>query len=63
VDFVVRSGRTLTAIEVKTGRVRDTLPGLQAFSAAFRPRRKLLVGADGIPLAEFLSEPVEHWIA
>ncbi len=62
VDFVVRAGRTVSAIEVKSGRLRDTLPGLQAFSAAFRPKRKLLVGADGIPLAEFLSRPVEHWI-
>jgi hypothetical protein len=53
----------LTAIEVKTGRVRDTLPGLRAFTAAFRPKRKLLVGAVGIALTDFLSKPVEHWIA
>ncbi len=62
VDFVVRSGRALTAIEVKIGRVRDALPGLQAFSATYRPKRTLLVGADGISLADFLSRPVEHWI-
>jgi uncharacterized protein len=28
VDFVARAGRTLTAIEVKSGRSRDTNPGL-----------------------------------
>ena len=61
VDFVARSGRALTAIEVKTGRLRDALPGMQAFGTAFRPKRKLLIGADGVPLIEFLSKPVEHW--
>lgn len=62
VGFVVRSGRHLTAIEVKSGRSRDALPGLAAFSEAFRPQRKLLVGADGIPVEEFLLQPVEHWV-
>ncbi len=61
VDFVVRVGRTVTAIEVKSGRGSDTQPGLAAFSAAFKPRRKLLVGADGIPLEEFLGAPAERW--
>lgn len=62
VDFVVRAGRSVTAIEVKSGRSRDTLPGMEAFSAAFKPRRKLLVGGDGIALEEFLSQPVLHWV-
>lgn len=62
VDFVVRSGRRLTAIEVKSGRRRDALPGLSAFSDAFHPERKLLVGEGGIPVAEFLSSPVERWL-
>lgn len=38
VDFVVRAGRRLLAIEVKSGRRRDALPGMAAFSDAFRPR-------------------------
>jgi len=38
------------------------MPGLAAFTDAFRPRRTLLVGGDGIPIQEFLLEPVEHWI-
>ena len=62
VDFVVQAGRALTAIEVKSGRVRGTLAGMDAFSAAFKPTRKLLVGGDGIPIREFLEEPVEHWV-
>ena len=62
VDYVVRTGAILTAIEVKTGRSRDTLAGMGAFAEAFRPGRKLLVGADGIPVDEFLARPVAHWV-
>ncbi len=62
VDFVVRAGRTLTAIEVKSGRTRDARSGLAAFAAAFRCKRQLLIGADGIAVEEFLSRPVGHWV-
>jgi predicted AAA+ superfamily ATPase len=62
VDFVVRAGRALSAIEVKSGRIRDTPPGLAAFAAVFKPARKLLVGGDGVSVEEFLREPVAHWI-
>ena len=63
VGFVVRAGRRLTAIEVKSGRAADTLPGMDAFAAAFKPQRKLLVGGDGIPVEEFLTRAVTHWVA
>lgn len=62
VDFVVQSGRLLTAIEVKSGRTPGVFPGMKAFDEAFHPHRKLLVGGDGIPLEEFLLKPVEHWV-
>jgi uncharacterized protein len=62
VDFVVRAGRKLIAIEVKSGRAQDVLPGLQAFNAAFKPDRLLLVGGDGIAVDEFLLMPVESWL-
>ncbi|MHB2040153.1 MAG: ATP-binding protein, partial [Acidiferrobacteraceae bacterium] len=62
VDFVVRAGHQLTAIEVKSGRGRDAPSGLAAFSEAFRPERKLRVGADGIPVEEFLSQSVAYWV-
>jgi len=62
VDFVVRSGREVAAIEVKSGRAREAHPGLAAFAEAFKPRRRLLVGGDGIALEEFLSRPVEYWV-
>jgi predicted AAA+ superfamily ATPase len=61
VDFVVRCGSHLLALEVKSARSPTSLPGLAAFEQAFHPRRTLLVGADGVPLEEFLSYPVRHW--
>lgn len=62
VDFIVRGGDTLTAIEVKSGRTADSLPGMVAFERKFPSVRKLLVGGDGVPVEEFLSRPVEYWI-
>ncbi|NOY64259.1 MAG: ATP-binding protein [Nitrospirae bacterium] len=62
VDFVLKRGRTLTAIEVKSGRKKVTLPGMEAFSKEFRVTRKLLVGGGGIDIEEFLLTPVKHWV-
>jgi len=62
VDFVLRSGRVVVGIEVKSARAPVTLPGLAAFGEAFRPKRTLLVGGDGIPVKEFLSHPVTDWL-
>jgi predicted AAA+ superfamily ATPase len=62
VDFILRCGRRITAVEVKSGRRRDQLPGISAFVEAFKPDRSLLVGGDGIPIETFLSEPVTHWV-
>ncbi|MBK9116694.1 MAG: DUF4143 domain-containing protein [Betaproteobacteria bacterium] len=62
VDFVVRVGKRLTAIEVKSGRAPQAHSGLAAFTAAFKPRRVLLVGGDGIGVDEFLARPVTHWV-
>ncbi len=56
------SGRAVTAIEVKSGRARDALPGLAAFAAAHGRARTLLVGGDGIGIEEFLVRPAEHWV-
>jgi predicted AAA+ superfamily ATPase len=62
VDFIVRCGHAVTAIEVKSGRSPNARSGLMAFGAAFKPQRKLLVGGDGITLEAFLSRPVQHWV-
>jgi predicted AAA+ superfamily ATPase len=62
VDFVVKAGRRLTAIEVKSGRAPQAHRGMTEFAAAFRPQRSLLVAGDGIALDEFLRRPVAHWV-
>lgn len=62
VDYVVRSGQKLIAIEVAGGSRKDSLPGMTAFCKEFRCDRKLLVGGQGIGLSEFLSESIERWL-
>jgi len=62
VDFVLRRGKTLVAIEVKSGRRKTMLPGMEAFCRDFPVKRKLLVGAQGIPLQDFFLAPVESWV-
>lgn len=62
VDFVVSKGKELVAIEVKSGRRKTSLPGIEAFSREFRVKKKLLVGADGIAIKEFLLTPPEEWM-
>jgi hypothetical protein len=57
-----RRGKTIVALEVKSGRGKDTLPGMAAFARQCKPKRQLLVGGQGVPLDEFLSKPVEHWL-
>jgi len=61
VDFVVERAGELLAVEVKSGRRRDGLPGVGAFLASHSRAKPLLVGADGVSIEEFLLSPVEAW--
>ena len=63
VDFILRSGKTVVAIEVKSGSHKEGLPGMDAFDKAFQPQRKLLAGGDGIPLEKFMLTPAADWVA
>jgi uncharacterized protein len=62
VDYTLRAGDRLTAIEVKSGRTPSAFPGIDAFAGKFPVTRKLLVGGSGIPVEEFLSSAVESWL-
>jgi predicted AAA+ superfamily ATPase len=55
VDFVVRIGKRLVALEVKSGASKSALPGMEAFARAFRPQRSLLIGGDGLSLEQFFQ--------
>ncbi|HPO16651.1 MAG TPA: ATP-binding protein [Candidatus Hydrogenedentes bacterium] len=63
VDFVVRQGKNLVAIEVKSGQRKNTLPGLSQFCGAFDVNKTLLIGADGIPVEQFLLKPLAGLIS
>lgn len=63
VDFVLRSGKSIVAIEVKSGRSRVDLPGVEAFKKTFHPKRTLLVGGQGISVEEFLGKPATYWLS
>lgn len=63
VDFVLSRRKSLVALEVKSGRRKVTLPGIEVFSKEFRVEKKLLVGAQGIPVEEFLLTPPPKWLS
>jgi len=62
VDFVLSRGDSRVAVEVKSTRRKTNLPGIEAFSKEFPTQRKLLVGAQGIPLNRFLKTPPQEWM-
>ena len=61
VDFVLQRGRRLAAFEVKSGTRQRSVSGLTTFERRFDRATSVVVGADGIPLPEFLSTPAEEW--
>lgn len=58
VDFVLKRGEAIIAIEVKSGYKKSSLAGIATFANRFPVRRKILIGGDGIPVEEFLKMPV-----
>lgn len=61
VDYVVSRGREVWAIEVKSGS-SGKASGLNRFRTRYPAAKALLVGAQGIPLAEFFSKPAGAWL-
>ncbi len=62
VDFIIQKGRSVTALEVKSGRKRENLAGIETFTARHRPQRSILVGEGGIPIERFFKSPVAEWV-
>ncbi len=63
VDFVLKKGESLVAIEVKSGNKKETLSGMSLFSKHYPHARLLLVGNSGIPIQEFLETPISYWFS
>ncbi|MBI3125735.1 MAG: ATP-binding protein [Ignavibacteriales bacterium] len=61
VDFIFDNGGKITALEVKSGRLRESLAGIETFNSLYEPKRKLLIGQKGIPLEEFFLTPAAQW--
>lgn len=59
VDFILEKNNELIALEVKSNDEAD-FRGLEAFKKLYNPKKTILVGAKGIPVAEFLQmNPVD----
>ena len=55
VDYVLRKGRDVAAIEVKSGANKSRASGLKVFSRRYKCRTVLIGGSSGIPLEEALK--------
>ena len=53
-DFVLERRPKLIAVEVKSGARRRSISGLKKFEERFNGANSVLVGADGIPIEDFL---------
>ncbi len=62
IDFILKKGPNITAIEVKSGRKRESFPGVEMFSNLFHPQKKFVVGTGGVPLEDFLKGPMVDWV-
>ena len=58
VDFVVRRGAHVTAIEVKSGARRMAQPGLSAFAKRYPKAKLLIVGSPSLSVQHFLEAPL-----
>ncbi len=63
VDFAVEYNKKVIGIEVKSSKRRGALAGMKAFADEFDVKKKLLIGGDGIPIEEFLSNGVEYYFS
>lgn len=58
VDFVLKKGSYITAIEVKSSNKKININAMDAFKKAFNPNKILVVGNSGISIEEFLKTPI-----
>jgi predicted AAA+ superfamily ATPase len=62
VDFVLQRGKTIVAIEVKSGSESFQNSGMDLFVEKFKPSRVLLIGPQGVPIEDFLKSPLESFL-
>ncbi len=60
VDFVLKKGSKVAALEVKSGKKETNLPGINEFSKKYNPHKKYLAGRGGLELIDFfMLSPVD----
>ncbi len=59
VDFILRKGHSLLAIEIKDVKKTLVTPGIEAFCQNIQSTKKLIVGKGGLSVEELLSSPLE----
>jgi uncharacterized protein len=63
VDFVIKRGAKVMALEVKSTKRAVALSGLAEFKKTYKNTTPLLVGSSsGVALEEFLSQPLAKWL-
>ncbi len=62
VDFILQHGKTVVAIEVKSGFESFKKSGVDLFMELFKPSKVLLIGPQGIPVEEFLKSPLKKFL-
>lgn len=62
VDIVLERGSKALGIEITSGRGKHTVSGLGTFRDRFPGAKTLLVGAQGLPVEEFLLRPAAEWL-
>lgn len=62
VDFVLKRGKKLVAIEVKSGNATLERSGIDLFVNEFKPDSVLLIGTQGIAIEDFLKSPISQYI-
>lgn len=53
VDFVLKKDDKIIALEIKSGKKKTALPGIEEFSKKYDIHKKLLLGKGGLELKEF----------
>ena len=62
VDFVIRKGKKILAIEIKSGKRPRAIEGLAEFSKIYKGIKTLVVGGSEVSLQQFLETPLVEWL-
>ncbi|MFH1287395.1 MAG: ATP-binding protein [bacterium] len=63
VDFVLRRGNNITAIEVKSGPKQGMPHGLTAFKKIYPRAKTLIIGLSGMNLRDFFEMPIVKFVS